>query len=74
MDLSNDIHCCKTWDSNHLKASFQEHIPPPKALPIDILFVQAIPVIVDIPDNYAGKPDIYIDDLTMVVVNIGGNL
>jgi hypothetical protein len=49
-------------------------IPPPKYLPNNIPFAQALPTIVDIPPEDQGKTDLYIDDQATVIPDLGWNL
>ena len=73
-DLTNDILRCQEWDPSILHSPIQAKIPPPKFLADDIPFAEALPTIVEIPEEDDGKADLYIDDQATWVPDIGNNL
>lgn len=71
-DLANALLKSKDWDPKTLRAPIQDKIPKAKSLPDDIPFKQALPMIVDVPEEDA-KADVYIDDTTTCCVNVDDN-
>ena len=72
-DLANILMNHPDWNPDTLHSP--NYISPKdNLLPIDIPFVKALPTIVEPPIKNHGKSDIYIDDNTMITVDIGDNL
>jgi hypothetical protein len=71
-DLANKLLKCKDWEPQDLHASAQKNIPPRKYLDDAIPFVISRNLIVDIPINPQGYPDVYINNTTGLTVNLPG--
>ena len=74
-DLSNDILNNPLWDPAKHKSPIPspDTIPPPKLLPPDTPFGQALPVDVSVPLPRFGYVDSYIDDLVGVCLHMKDN-
>ena len=70
-DMTNEILLDKTYDPSSLHSPLQKEMSKPKQNKTkDTPFGEARPLIVDVPFHFA-KADGYIDDIIIVVLNIG---
>ena len=71
-DLANELLKCDNWDPRTLHAMSQVDVPACKYLNDDVPFGIARELIVDIPVDYRGYADVYIDDTTGLTVDLPG--
>jgi hypothetical protein len=65
-DIANELLHCEDWDPSEVFSPIQHQIPStPLTMDSSILFVQALPLAVDVPTESIGKADDFI------VVNLG---
>ena len=72
-DLANVIVNDPNWDPEELHSPLQDELPEDKFLPDDVPFAQALPMVVNIPIERHDKADVYIDDKTIITVDVGSN-
>jgi hypothetical protein len=73
-DLANALLRLKDWDPETLCSPIQNKVPKVKPDTNDKPFVQALPLAISLDSNDMGKADVYIDDITSVVVDINNNV
>ena len=73
-DLANALLCLDNWDPNKLSSPIQHKVPKAKIDDDPTPFAQALPLAVTLSDNDNGKYDVYIDDITPVIVDINNNV
>ena len=69
IDLANLLLNHKDWNPEILFSPDQQHIPPPKFLPDNLNFEQALPMMVSVPTEGYSKSDVYIDDMITVALS-----
>jgi hypothetical protein len=72
-DLANAILLSKDWDPKELFAPNQHLVPERELLDNDVPFAEGAELIVDIPIDPHGIPDVYINDIIGLTVNIPGS-
>lgn len=73
-DLANALLRLDDWDPKELASPIQHQVPPAAPNDDPTPFEQALPLAVTLDDNDKGKSDVYIDDITSVVVDIDNNV
>ena len=73
-DLANALLRLENWDPKELASPIQDKVPKAEPDNDPTPFAQALPLAVDLDENDDGKADVYIDDITSVVVDIGNNI
>ena len=73
-DLANALLRLEDWDPKKLASPIQHQVPKVDPDNDPTPFAQALPLAVTLDDNDMGKSDVYIDDITSVVVDIKNNI
>ncbi len=71
-DLANKLLKCKDWDPLTLHALVQADILAREYLDKDVPFAMGRELIVDVPVNLPGYPDVYIDDTMGLTIDLPG--
>jgi len=72
-DLANDLLHCPDWDPSSLQSPHAVMLPDPNLMPREIPFALAKRLDVALPEDYAGRVDIFIDDGMVIVPDIQDN-
>jgi len=72
-DLANDLMNCTLWDAETMPCPLKKDIPPLNRLPDSIPFGKAQKADVQLPIDFKGGTDGYIDDGTNVMLDSSTN-
>ena len=72
-DLANDLMNCDHWDPSEYPSPLKKEIPPPKRLANNIKFGPAFKADVQLPTDFKGGTDGYIDDGATCVLDSAEN-
>ena len=72
-DLANHLLSNSKWNHNKYFSPIQHKVPPIDSPTGDSPFSQALPMIVNVPNDPKGHAEIYIDDFMVAVVDINDN-